>query len=251
MFRNKGLFQHLQQEKKESALDRKTRQYFSEKMTGMNIVRQKRDQANLKLAYRKTVEICSIFALTLVIGTAQVGRLFSLSTVAPQQVDIKIEVADIPATEQIHRPPAPPRPSVPIPTESEDVPEDMTIASTEIDLSDIPAPPAPPDDDANIFVAYDEPPEIVGGLQALSKHLKYPRVARAAGLEGVVFVKVLVGVDGKAERSEVIQAKPANMGFEESALSALQKVSWLPAKQRDRKIRVWVSMPVQFKLVSS
>ncbi len=255
MFRNKkGAFGALgvTAQKREDKLNEATRAYFADKVAGKRLVRTKSPQANLRLSYRKALEISTAAALVLLIVLAQIARQIPLAAQNVETVDVKIEVADIPPTEQLHRPPPPPRPSIPIPTESEDIPEDLTIASSEIDLSDLPPPPAPPEgDEVPIFVAYDEPPKIVGGMQALTKHLRYPRLAQASGVEGVVFVKVLVGIDGKTQRTEVIRAKPANMGFEESAIKALQKVKWQPAKQRDREIRVWVSIPVQFKLVSS
>ncbi len=72
-------------------------------------------------------------------------------------------------------------------------------------------------------------------------------------LAGISCEKHWIGLSKKSNllRLEIIKAKPENMGFEESALEAIQKVKWHPAKQRDRKIRVWVSIPVQFKLVGS
>lgn len=252
MFANKkGVFQQFALTQKESALNIATKAYFSRHLAGKNLVTRKEPHANLKLEYRRVLELSFIAALTLIVGLTQLGRAFSLTSKPIEKVDIIIEVADIPPTEQLRRPP-PPRPSIPVPSESEDIPEDLTIASTELDLSDLPPPPAPPeDDDSTIFVAYDEPPKIKGGMKELAKHLKYPRLAQNAGVEGIVFVKVLVSANGKTERTEIIKAKPANMGFEKSAMDAIKKVQWEPAKQRDRKIRVWVSIPVQFKLISS
>ena len=47
-----------------------------------------------------------------------------------RNANVTIEVADIPPTEQIRNLPTPPaRPAVPVPTESELVPEDITIQS--------------------------------------------------------------------------------------------------------------------------
>ncbi len=238
--------------KEESALNKSTREYFSTAVEVDSLVKTKADKANLKFHYRKTLELATVIALSLVLLTAQLARQVSMAATTAETADITIEVADIPPTEQLHRPPPPPKPSVPVPTDSEDIPEDLTIASTEIDLSDIPPPPPPPeDDDSTIFVAYDEPPQIVGGMAELSKYLHYPRLAQKAGMEGIVYVKVLVGVDGRTQKAEVIKSKPENMGFEKSAMEAIWKVKWQPAKQREQKIRVWVSIPVQFKLVSS
>ena len=237
---------------RESPLNRETREFFSKIVNKKTLLKEKAPKANLKLANKKVLEFSFMITLVLLIGAFQVAKQVRLSAAATKTVDIIIEVADIPVTQQFKQPPPPIRPTVPIPTEDEAIPEDVTIASTEINLSDILPPPPPPDEDGGpqIFIAYDEPPEIIGGLASLQKHLKYPRLAHAAGLEGIVFVKVLVGLDGKTEKAEVIQSKPADMGFEESATEALKKVKWIPAKQRDKYIRVWVSIPVQFKLVS-
>ncbi|MFQ5603753.1 MAG: TonB family protein [bacterium] len=235
----------------ESDLNKSTREYFSNTVNAAELVKRKNAEANLKLQSKKVFEIAFTFTLLFLIAAFQLARQFSLAAAAVDSVDVKIEVADIPVTEQFKKPPPPVRPTIPIPTEEESIPEDLTIASTEIDLSNIPPPPAPPEEgELPIFVAYDEPPEIIGGLGTLQKYLKYPRLAQTAGVEGVVYVKVLVGVDGRSERSEIIRAKPANMGFEESAMNAVMKVKWHPAKQRDRNIRVWVSIPVQFKIAS-
>ncbi len=250
--KKKGVLQQFALTQKESALNIATKAYFSRLIAGKNLVTRKEPHANLKLQYRRVLELSFVAALTLVVGLTQMGRAFSLTSKSIEKVDIIIEVADIPPTKQLHRPPPPPRPSVPVPSESENIPEDLTIASTELDLSDLPPPPAPPEDDGSIiFVAYDEPPKIKGGMKELAKHLKYPRLAQNAGVEGIVFVKVLVSADGKTERTEIIKVKPANMGFEKSAMDAIKKVQWEPAKQRDRNIRVWVSIPVQFKLINS
>lgn len=255
MFVNKrGAFNpfRISNGEKESALNEATRKFFSAQVQGRRLVRKKAPEADLRLHYKKIFEIALATSLALIFIALQLARQFSLTAAPVENVDIKIEVADIPQTQQFRRPPPPPRPSIPIPTEAESVPEDLTIATTEIDLTNVPAPPPPPvDDEMPVFVAYDEPPQIIGGMAALQKHLEYPKVARVSGIEGIVFVKVLVGADGRTERTEILKAKPLDMGFEESAIEALEKVEWEPAKQRDRKIRVWVSIPVQFKLVSS
>ena len=58
------------------------------------------------------------------------------------QAPVIIELEQIPETRQERRPPPPPRPVVPIPTDSEDIPDDVTIETTELDLfDDLPPPP--------------------------------------------------------------------------------------------------------------
>lgn len=101
---------------------------------------EKSEQADLKRHYKEAVEVSLVSTLILIIAIFQIGRSFEMKTQSMDRVDVKIEVADIPPTEQFHRPPPPPRPSLPVPTDEESVPEDMTISSTEIDLTEIPRP---------------------------------------------------------------------------------------------------------------
>ena len=137
---------------------------------------------------------------------------------------------------------------MPVPTEDETVPDDLTIAVAHFDLSEIPPPPPEETSGPAIFFAYDQAPEIIGGATALRRHLVYPSAAARGNVEGIVYVRVIVGLNGTTEHAEVVKARPANLGFEESAVRALKKIKWKPAKQRDRDIRVWVTIPVQFQI---
>ncbi|MFQ5605334.1 MAG: TonB family protein [bacterium] len=239
--------------KPESELNKQTRAFFAATVDSSQLIKQKSLNADLRHQSKKIYELSLLATIGLLIVGFQFARQFSLAPGQISELDVKIEVADIPPTEQFRQPIAPMKPSIPVPTEEEAVPEDMTIASTELDLSDIPPPPSAPDenDEMPIFVAFDEPPSIIGGIAALNKFLKYPQLARQAGVEGIVYVKVLVSADGRTERVEVLKAKPANLGFEQAAKVALKKVKWQPAKQRDRNIRVWVSVPIEFSFINS
>jgi protein TonB len=214
---------------------------------------QKNPHYDLRTNYRKRFELATIFSLLLVCATFFLLR--DIRT-APREVaapNIKIEVAEIPPTEQIKRPPPPPRPAAPIPTESEDVPDDVTIESTELRLAELPPPPPPPseqgfDEESPVFVAYDEPPEIIGGMEALLSSLEYPELARRAGIEGNVVIGVLIDEKGKLLNAKVLKPHGAEVGLEDAAIKALRKMKWKPAYQRDKPIKVWVSIPVRFKL---
>ncbi|RMF67471.1 MAG: energy transducer TonB [Calditrichaeota bacterium] len=210
---------------------------------------RKNPDANLKLKYRKVFELSLVLSLFGLLVIFQLLRAVSLKATETSTPDIQIEVADIPPTEQIKRPPPPPKPSIPIPTENEDVPEDLTIESTDLDLSDIPPPPPPPEDDGdvNIFVPYDEPPAPIGGFAAIQRALKYPEIARKAGLEGRVIVQVLVSETGKVVKTRVIKSL-GHSGMDEAAVSAIRSVRWKPALQRDKPVKVWVAIPVIFRL---
>ncbi len=210
---------------------------------------KKNPEANLKLKYKKVLELGMLGSLLTLVLLFQFLRVIDLEAVETETKEIQIEVADIPPTEQFKRPPPPPKPSIPIPSESEDIPEDLTIEATTLDLSDIPPPPPPPelDDGMNIFVPYDEPPFPIGGFGSIQKALKYPEIARKAGIEGRVVIQVLVSEKGKVIKTRIIKSL-GHSGCDEAAVKAIRGVKWKPALQRDKPVKVWVAIPVIFRL---
>ena len=210
--------------------------------------------ADLRRHFQKRFELAIVLALALTIFAFQVAHgLFYKVQDPPKQLNLEIEVTEIPQTEQLHRPPPPPRPAVAVAVESEDVPEDVTIASTELNLDVLPPPPPPQVEDADvdenfIFVAYDEAPVMIGGPSALLKELIYPELARKAGVEGTVMIGALVDVDGQVKKTVVLKDSGVNVGFEDAAMQAVMKTRWKPAQQRDRVVKVWMAIPVKFKL---
>jgi protein TonB len=213
------------------------------------IIRQK-PEVSLKFKYKKTLELAIVISLALLIVVFQASKKIEHQVKKDLKVEAKITVDDIPQTEQTKPPPAPSRPAIPIESEDEDIPEDETIESTEINLNELPPAPPPPaeeSDEASIFVAYDEPPEPIGGFAAIQKNLVYPEIARKAGVEGRVFIKVLIDQQGRVVDTQVVKSL-GNNGCDEAAISAIKSVRWKPAKQRDKPVKVWVSIPVVFML---
>ncbi len=210
---------------------------------------RKNPEADLKLKYKKVLEIGMMGSLFLLILTFQLFRAIGLEATETEAKEIQIEVADIPPTEQFKRPPPPPKPSIPVPTENEDIPEDLTIEATDLDLSDIPPPPPPPeeDDGMNIFVPFDERPSPIGGFPAIQRALKYPEIARNAGIEGRVIIQVQVSEKGRVLNTRIIKSL-GHSGCDEAAVNAIKNVKWKPALQRDKPVKVWVAIPVIFRL---
>lgn len=76
---------------------------------------------------------------------------------------------------------------------------------------------------------------------------EYPRLARKIGLEGRIWVKALVDLDGTVMQAMV--AKPSEMPMlEEAAVKAAYKNRFTPAIQNGRPVRVWVTYSVHFSL---
>jgi protein TonB len=241
-------FGNIEREKLAGQLDERWYEHWH--AVTAKLPRVKNRDADDRRYYRKRLELSMIGALVLFIMLFHLAGRLSFTVTPPESKEIIIAVEDIPVTQQAHKPPPPQRPTIPVPTDSEHIPEDLTIESTELNLTDIPAPPPPPEDDMEeqIFIAYDEPPEIIGGQAALLAKLKFPEIARRTGLDCLVVAKVLVGSDGQPRKVEILKVTQPEMQFEEAAIKALKQIEWRPAKQRDRAIATWVAIPVHFRL---
>lgn len=75
----------------------------------------------------------------------------------------------------------------------------------------------------------------------------YPDSARAAGVEGAVVVRALVGSDGHVLRVEIQTSVP---GLDAAALAAVKKWRFKPATVDGKPRAVWVGVPVTFHLDS-
>jgi len=173
-----------------------------------------------KLNYRKVLEVAMIISLFLMIVMFQTFKRFEHVKRELVEKQVIIKVDDIPVTEQIDRPPPPARPAVPIPTEDEDVPEDLTMEQTEINFDEEP-PPAPPppekEEETPMFVPYDSPPNPIGGFAAIQRNLTYPEIARRAGVEGTVIIQVLIDTKGNVNKTRVAKSL-GNNGCDEAAI---------------------------------
>jgi TonB family protein len=75
---------------------------------------------------------------------------------------------------------------------------------------------------------------------------RYPDLARKAGIEGKVWVKLWVGTDGKVGDAQVIKAD--HEALVEAALEAGRKFEFEPAVVKGKTTAVWVTVPFMFKL---
>ena len=156
---------------------------------------------------------------------------------------IIIEQIDIPQTQQIERPPPPARPSIPIESEDEDLADDITIEETDLgDFEAWDAPPPPPSGPQVRFIPYDDPPVPLTPIRP-----KYPEIAQEAGIEGTVYVQAFIDVKGRVKELKIIKGIP-NTGLDEAAIEAIRKTRFRPAKQRERPVGVYISIPVNFRL---
>ena len=91
------------------------------------------------------------------------------------------------------------------------------------------------------FVVAQEKPRLLRGAVA-----DYPEIARLAGMQGTVVVKVLVDVDGTVARVEIL--KGVHTLLDRPALAAARKLVFTPGKQRDMPVACYVAVPFRFYL---
>ena len=76
---------------------------------------------------------------------------------------------------------------------------------------------------------------------------KYPDLARKEGAQGIAKVKALVDVDGSIMAVFIFQSSGHEI-LDQAALEAVKKAEFVPAQLNDKPVRVWVTIPLNFKL---
>jgi protein TonB len=149
---------------------------------------------------------------------------------------------------------------IPTPVPDADAPKEQTIA-TQQEMNKVAAPvgegngsgnvqitqdlkvEAPTDEapDMNAFTPVEKQPQVVVQVPPV-----YPDLAKRAGVEGTVYVKILVSKEGKALKAVVI--KSDSEVFNQPAVDAALKFVFTPAIQHKSPVMVWVVVPFKFKL---
>jgi len=163
-----------------------------------------------------------------------------------------IEMEEIIQTQHIETPPPPPRPPVPVAVPDDEIIEDIDFQiDAELTLGGpLDLPPPPPqeeeDDGEDFFVVVENMPELIGGLAELQSRIRYPEMARRAGIEGRVYVQFIVNERGEVENPQVIRG--IGGGCDEEAIRAVSQAQFRPGMQRGRPVRVQYSLPIVFRL---
>lgn len=103
------------------------------------------------------------------------------------------------------------------------------------------APIVDQDPDMDKFIPVEKMPEIIKTVKPL-----YPDLAVRAGLEGKVFVKILVDKEGKPKKAVVVKSDA--VVFNESAVNAAMQYLFTPALQNNKPVIVWVVVPFRYEL---
>jgi TonB family protein len=85
----------------------------------------------------------------------------------------------------------------------------------------------------------------------IKKHIKYPTLAKEIGQQGMAVIRFVVEPNGKVSQMSILRDPGAGLGDEALRIVQLMNQSeqpWLPGIQRDRRVRVYFTLPVRFTL---
>jgi len=152
---------------------------------------------------------------------------------------------------------AAPRVGIPTPVADDDVMDEDVVLATREEMAEIVAPEISTQgsDDIVVDIAEDDylpsidefvPVEIIAEMIYYEKP-PYPRLAEQAGLEGLVWVKALVGSDGTV-KDAVVYKSSGTPSLDDAATAAAPRCRFKPAIQNGRPVAMWVTYKVEFIL---
>jgi protein TonB len=224
----------------------------------------------------------SITALPKIIEWMQPAEPY-VKPVEYEMVNVDIALPDPPALEDAPEPPALPPPKVPpmktvafnVPDPKPDVRDDVTIRDID-SLMDTPIGPKDVDGDTlptynwddidkkgigdaftekkddkpevgpNDFVMLEKEPAPVN-MDDIKKMIGYPPMAKEAEIEGKVVLRVQVDTHGDYVRHVVIKDPHPILTAE--VVKQLKHLKFTPGIQSGKPIKVWVTIPFDFKLL--
>jgi TonB family protein len=200
------------------------------------VIRRKHPEVDLKRTYRKTLgKGIGLSALLHLLLFTSVPTL-EIATLPLRRERVVIELENIPETIQ----------AIP--------PRSLSPFSWEVVIDTLPqvARELPPVEVITEFATEGEE-EVVEFwmLEKKPRVLKrvlpaYPNRARQEMIEGKVFVRVLVNIEGRVERVERVTGPEI---FHGAVTEAARQWEFTPAIQNEHPVKVWVSLPFSFELV--
>ncbi len=94
------------------------------------------------------------------------------------------------------------------------------------------------------YVPLDAQPRVADG-DSIMRHFVYPEKARKLGLEGRVYVRFKVDVDGRVRKAYIEKGKYKLLN--DAAIDAIKKTRYKPAVRNGVPIAVWTSEMIEFR----
>jgi TonB family protein len=103
------------------------------------------------------------------------------------------------------------------------------------------------------FVVVDEMPEYPGGTQEMykfiQKNIKYPQIAKEAGITGKCFLKFTIDKEGQVKDVIVMKGVPACPECDKESVRVIQRLpNFKPGKMNGKVVRVSMMLPIKFEM---
>jgi protein TonB len=92
------------------------------------------------------------------------------------------------------------------------------------------------------YSEFDKAPVLIESVEPT-----YPELAKQAGIEGSVLLRLLIGENGKVISASIIQSD-VTPAMEKAAIAAARQFRFKPAQKRGRPVRAYMAFPVAFKI---
>ena len=102
-------------------------------------------------------------------------------------------------------------------------------------------------DDRGIYLTAEKMPVIKGGMVAIGRKIRYPKVAKQMGIQGVVYVGFVVTIEGKVSEPKVLRslAKPLD---KEALRLVTEDIKFTPGYHQGNAVPVRMVLPIRFRL---
>ncbi len=85
-------------------------------------------------------------------------------------------------------------------------------------------------------------------LTDINAQPEYPEMAQKAGVGGTVNVWLHVNEKGDVIGWQIVNVRPAGLGFEDAVARVVPKWKFTPAIQQNNPVAVWVHIPIKFRV---
>lgn len=188
--------------------------------------------------YVINLEKALILALLFFTLLALFSPRFDVTPREKELPQIVIDVRNIPVTRQTHRTPPPPKPTVPVPSDDEAIPEDATIDETTLKYT-------------NIYDLTDGLPALSGLSITPPKRItlavpEMPKEDQKKGVQGIVKLSLQVDERGNVIEAVVIDNTTNSERCAQAAIEAAYGNRFSPAKEGGKPVKAWYSMTYEF-----
>lgn len=102
-------------------------------------------------------------------------------------------------------------------------------------------------DDAGVYLNAEKMPVIQGGMAAIGKKIRYPKIAKEMGIQGVVYVGFIVDEYGKVKEPKVLRSLAVPLDKE--AIRVIEEdIKFTPGYHQGNAVPVRMVLPIRFRM---